>query len=482
MGTHLNKLIWLLGFLFLVSSGPAAVAAEAPVGEAEFVRGTVAVERSGRDVRMLGKGEAIFQGDTIQTSGNSFTVLFFNDGTKITIRPDSSLGIDVYSNDGDNPMADLSLQRGGVKISTGDIGRKNPDNFKVHTDKATVKASEADYTVRVCGEECALERENLEPSTLSTSQTVAARVVEIEGSVTARTTSGSYTPRMLNIGAPLYSTDRVDAEVDSYAAIVFRDASRLTIQSGSSFEIKDYSYESQEKENAMKLGLIKGGLRVLTRFIGKMNKEAFSVDSPVVAIGVRGTGFDLMFIREQDDPETYKIIGVAKSTNPGVYAYVWEGAIVEKNDAGEFVVEEGQVSIATSKDEPPKLLDEMPPFFKDNPNPRPDQIEVDMNNLFGTGPVDGSSPGVYVTVENGHVEVVGEDGAHIDLGKNEAAFVDLEGTVVRMEVILNFQIKDPYPMPRNFSPETADVEYSLLIDDLYTAQSAENPFYHCRCD
>jgi len=83
-----------------------------------------------------------------------------------------------------------------------------------------------------------------------------------------------------------------------------------------------------------------------------------------------------------------------------------------------------------------------------NPELRPDRIQVDMKNLFGTSERKARPPGLYVSVYDGHVTLENEKGS-IDLGKGEAGFSDPQQLeITRLPQLPLFQVNDRFPSPK----------------------------------
>lgn len=80
--------------------------------------------------------------NTIVTTGpKSYAVLKFEDGTVIAIKENTSFQVQRYEYDAKAPekgQALFSLLRGGLRIITGLITRKNPETLKVATPMATI--------------------------------------------------------------------------------------------------------------------------------------------------------------------------------------------------------------------------------------------------------------------------------------------------------------------------------------------------------
>ena len=481
---------WLVFILFIMMAMTSVHAEAGSVGKVEFTKGSVVAERQSESPRMLGTGEELFQGDKIQTSDRSFVILAFNDGSKITVRPNSSFSIDTYV-EGEDAKAVFGLQKGGVRASSGEIAKKDSSQFQIKTKQAIVQAAKADYSVRLCSNDCQGESEQMKPAAMVTNQTVIGRVVEIKGSAFAQGKIPVDTPpRTLKVGSAIYRTDTVSSDADSIVILVFRDGGRFTIEASSSLRVAEYTFEAQDKKDSADFTLVKGGLRALTGLIGKADKDSYKVTTPVATIGIRGTGFDLKCkgdcINDEASTQNDKVL---KGEAEGLYSYVWQGGIYQQNESGSFDLNTGKANYLASANSKPIDFPEIPKFFTDTPSPRPDKKEVNMDSLFAAEKQEENPAGLYVTVEDGDVELItlDEDGGPVNsepmyLGKNEAAYVNKDGTeTIRLAEVQNFLLLDSTPSPSTFDAETAEVTYSILLDESASG-SLTGDVYMCRCD
>ena len=74
---------------------------------------------------------------------------------------------------------------------------------------------------------------------------------------------------------------------------------KITLQANSELDIKQYNYQIKGKKDQVLLRLATGGLRALTGSIGKNDHNAYTLDTPVATIGIRGTGTDTSYRRNE---------------------------------------------------------------------------------------------------------------------------------------------------------------------------------------
>ena len=154
----LNKFI-VASIVVAALSSPVAAQTEDGVGMIVASRGEVIALSNGGS-RELGQGDFIYVNDEIITSNRSFAVLQFEDGAKVTVRPDSTLIIETYLYNGDgNDEATLSLVEGGLRVITGAMAKSNPENYKVKTPVALMGVRGTEFSVMLCGDQICAEEE-----------------------------------------------------------------------------------------------------------------------------------------------------------------------------------------------------------------------------------------------------------------------------------------------------------------------------------
>ncbi|MDD5274536.1 MAG: FecR domain-containing protein [Methylovulum sp.] len=487
MRTQLSERVKTYGLLFLLGSMTQPLYAQSQVvGKISFARGSNAAQQPGAAPRILGAGTEIFQGDNIQTTERSFVIIDFIDGTKVTVRPNSNFSIDHYELQAGTPKAQLALHEGGIHTSNGAIAGHNPEDFQIKTDLATVKAQQADYSVRICRDDC--QQEQAQQTTTeagSTAPDVVARVVEIKGDVYADNPEeiGTIKERRLSLGSPLYSKDHLQSKKDSYALMVFRDGEKITLQADSKMEIARYSYQHKSEKDQALYRLTTGGMRVLTGTIGKTNKEAFAIDTPVGTIGIRGTGFDLTCVGTciNNQPTTPEQIQQGRMA--GLYSHVWEGQIALLNDTGEHLLSMPDSNYIASRNADAWTLPGLPPALFNLPIPRPDADHSNLQKLFSATRQKTVPAGLYVAVHKGRVQLNQEGhstrkNTNINLGKDEAGYVDPKKGIGRLAKQQDFQTRDPYQSDNGHAKHPDYQDIDSINAEGYETNSSNAP----QCD
>ena len=145
----------ILASLILVTvlAGPVVAQDQDSSGMVVASRGEVIALSNGGS-RELKQGDFIYVNDEIMTTNRSFVVLQFEDGAKVTVRPDSTLIIEQYLYNGDaGDAAELNLVSGGLRVITGAMAKNNPENYKVRTPVALMGVRGTEFSVMLCGDD-----------------------------------------------------------------------------------------------------------------------------------------------------------------------------------------------------------------------------------------------------------------------------------------------------------------------------------------
>ena len=143
--------------LVAVLAGPVVAQDQDSSGMVVASRGEVIALSNGGS-RELKQGDFIYVNDEIMTTNRSFVVLQFEDGAKVTVRPDSTLIIETYLYNGDaGDAAELNLVSGGLRVITGAMAKNNPENYKVRTPVALMGVRGTEFSIMLCGDEVCAE-------------------------------------------------------------------------------------------------------------------------------------------------------------------------------------------------------------------------------------------------------------------------------------------------------------------------------------
>lgn len=412
---------FLIATLLLMSLTLAHAAEVA--GKVGYMSGTLVAQRADGTVKVLRPNSEVLAGDMLITSKDSYAQVKMNDGAQMTLRPNSNLKIEAFQYRKEAPQEDnavLRLFKGGFRTLTGLIGKRgNPDAYKVHAASATIGIRGTDFSSRLCAsKDCqddGADKQTAKPP-VNISK-VIGRVMLAQGELSAKNAFGNI--RKLSLGAPIYEGDLLMTGKQSFAVVAFRDESRISLKESTVFQVEKFQYDKvASQENAI-LRLLKGGVRVVTGLIGRVNHDNYQFKVANATIGIRGTGFDAWCngpcANGADNPG-------ATSGNPldGAGVYVWAGEVVLVTPGGSFIVAIQQAAIIARDTGKPVPVLAIPPGISDDPTPRPDSIPFDMEKLFGAQAESGE-PGLYVTVHDGHV-ILSLGDKSLDLGRGETGF------------------------------------------------------------
>lgn len=115
----------------------------------------------------------------------------------------------------------------------------------------------------------------------------------------------------LRRGAPILVGDRVETGGNGHVHVRFVDNAAISVRPDSSLEVQAYHFDAAKPQlNEVRLVLDQGTSRSISGRATELDKSRFRLNTPLAAIGVRGTDF------------------VVQASNSGVRATVAEGAIV----------------------------------------------------------------------------------------------------------------------------------------------------------
>jgi hypothetical protein len=173
-------------------------------------------------------------------------------------------------------------------------------------------------------------------------------------------------------------------------------------------------------------------MRTVTGAIGDDSPDAFKVNTAVATIGIRGTGFDLVWA----GPCT------GAGGGCGLLGFVWDGDITSDNDAGLFEILLNQIAQIRDRTTPPEFITTPPVFVE----PRPDTIDIDMDELFGDDDEEELPAGLYVACYEGECSLTDDGGGEEqDIGTGEMGYVaEEDDELVLFEVIDVFMEGDVF--------------------------------------
>ena len=426
-----------LGIGWLLAALPASAQI---AGEVEFARGVGFAQAPGQIPRTLGKGLSLKEGDRLTTSEGASAIIKLDDGTRMTVRPNSEMVLQQYhfkENAPDNSML-MQLVRGGFRAVTGLISKNAPDAAKVRTSTATIGIRGTDFDARLCVRECGVESSRVQDSARPNAVQASAKVVNAQGELNA-TDAGGQRRRLVD-GGSVYPGDVVETGQGTRAALAFRDDTRITLGQATRFRVDNFVYDTQNAgEGRFLASVLKGTVRALTGLIAKANNRNVGFSTATATIGIRGTGLDIVCsgICAEEPPA---------GDDSGLTVFTWLGS-VSVQQTGTTALEvlqagQGLVISATGI----RQITSQPSLD----GPRPDTIVVPPK-LFSSDSVSDAEEGLFVFVRDGHIEIATANDI-LQLGRGEAGFAGNNGNTARPGMIPKFLDFDKMPLPTSRNP------------------------------
>lgn len=130
----------------------------------------------------------------------------------------------------------------------------------------------------------------------------AGTVVNLSGALLAIAPNGER--RVLSVGSEVNPGDTLVTPEKTYARLKFTDQGELVLRPNTQVKLEGYSFnEAKPAEDNLVLSLAKGALRSLTGMISKRgNRDAYALKTATATIGIRGTQFITEYVPsiEQD--------------------------------------------------------------------------------------------------------------------------------------------------------------------------------------
>ncbi|MEM6639893.1 MAG: FecR family protein [Pseudomonadota bacterium] len=159
----------------------------------------------------------------------------------------------------------------------------------------------------------------------------------------AEVTASNGARRALTKGGLLDEGDRVTTGASGRVQIRLADGGLIALRPATEFVIDAFHYGSGEdkrsddpftdRDNVSFFSLVKGGFRSLTGAVGREDKKAYRVRTPVATIGIRGTDYDAVLCAG-DCATLSRVVG--SELDDGLYVGVNDGGVVVANSAGQI--------------------------------------------------------------------------------------------------------------------------------------------------
>jgi hypothetical protein len=165
-----------------------------------------------------------------------------------------------------------------------------------------------------------------------TSLAAAGKVEFAIGGATAIGRDGAS--RTLTKGVDINSGDTIKT-TDGRVQVRFSDGGYMSLQPNTEFIVENYAYDG--KQDGTERGffrLVEGGLRAITGIVGRNNRPAYRVATPVATIGIRGSEF---LAEHRENRLRTRVIG---------------GSIYIENEFGNLILFKGQSAEASEGQKP----------------------------------------------------------------------------------------------------------------------------------
>ncbi len=442
-----TSLLWS-GLATAQTPAPAAPAAPAnassPAGQVEFLRGVGFAQAPGQAPRTLGQGLPVAEGDRLTTSEGAFAILKLQDGTRMTIRPNTEIVLQQYKFAENSPTNSMVMQllRGGLRTLTGLISKNAPNAARIQTNTATVGIRGTDFDARICGADCRAESTRVAAPPKPNAILASAKVIMAQGNVNAVDTAGVR--RLLVVGGAVYGGESIETDATSKAIIAFRDESRVTIGSNSNFRVDNFAFDPKNPtEGRFFVSLLRGSMRFLTGAIGHANNRNVAYSTSTATVGIRGSE-GIVSIPEspggaiQDALTSY--FGVAgaievlpRNSNTPIVLLAGQGVNVSQNGA--------------------ILTFTLPPTVD---LPAPESVQIDIKALFAVGDVPTDDDALFIYVRDGHVQITTVSEI-LHLGRGETGLAEIGGRTGRPSDVPKFIEFDLTPLPDSRNPLLASI-------------------------
>lgn len=117
---------------------------------------------------------------------------------------------------------------------------------------------------------------------------VSGSIKTVAGRCEVRSARGVEPAR---VGAHLLEQDVLSCGADGHMGVIMRDGTRLSLGPNTELKIEQFVYDPSHSKFSLLLDMTKGMLAYVSGKIASFSPEAVRVQTPVGAIGLRGTRF-----------------------------------------------------------------------------------------------------------------------------------------------------------------------------------------------
>lgn len=198
-----------------------------------------------------------------------------------------------------------------------------------------------------------------------------ALVFRLEGELSA---AGTDVKRVLRVGDAVSVGELITAGPAAEGVLKTKDGGYIAIRPGAEFVAKQFVADGKTTDFSL-IDLSKGGLRIISGWIGSINRQGARVSTPTATIGIRGTDHEpYVLLNDDEDATRFK---------PGTYDKVNRGGTTLEAAGQSIDIDPGKVGFASTPGKSralmtllfPVLLDKVPAFYV------PGKFDAEMDEL-----------------------------------------------------------------------------------------------------
>jgi hypothetical protein len=130
----------------------------APAAEVTHLSGVLSVQKADGTSKVLAVKSVVDEGDMLTTESTTYARLKFRDQGEVVLRPSTQLKVENYRFEDarpDNDGALLSILKGGMRMVTGLIAKRNRDRIAIRAPSATIGIRGTHFGALFCQGNCA---------------------------------------------------------------------------------------------------------------------------------------------------------------------------------------------------------------------------------------------------------------------------------------------------------------------------------------
>ncbi len=245
----------------------------------------------------------------------------------------------------------------------------------------------------------------------------------------------------------------------SNAQVKFNDGAIIALRPNTEFKVNEYKFNGKpDGTEKADVSLTKGGVRAVTGAIGRSNRDNLKVNAAVATIGIRGTGFNIVFCDAS-------CIDKSPQSKEGLYAGVFEGKIVVANKGGTSSdMGVNRFAYVANENSAPQPLIAPPNFLKDSLEA---QVRVKVKDLNLNSATDSNS------VDGNANAVAKAPSAKAEVTPNPESILKIDSPFLRPEVATQIPRTYFVAVPGDgFRPDTTAPNLSLRAAEWNTKTGA----------